>query len=161
MKFVEENAYSLNEGLEQSGFKNVVKNITMTYNKGIADEELEKLADKYLVNEGDCFVVIKKNGHPDKKVRPYKTNNISSKGTTKFTAATLLVDEAGNPITILQGKKPEVMSKVKKMFMDKELTKTVIAKKIRIADEDQADSFKIEYSPSKNFELGEYLFIGK
>lgn len=161
MKFVEENAYSLNEGLEQSGFKNVVRNITIAYNKGITDEALEELANKYLINEGDCFVVIKKNGHPDKKVRPYKTNIISSKGTTKFTAATLLVDEAGNPITILQGKKPEVMSKVKKMFMDKELTKTVIAKKIRIADEDQADSFKIEYSPSKNFELGEYLFIGK
>ena len=161
MKFVEENAYSLNEGLEQSGFKNVVRNITKIYNKGIADEELEQLANKYLVNEGDCFVVVKKNGHPDKKVRPYKANIISRKGTTKFTSATLLVDEAGNPITILQGKKPEVMSKVKKMFMDKELTKTVIAKKIRIADEDQADSFKIEYSPSKNFELGEYLFIGK
>lgn len=161
MKFVEENAYSLKEGLEQSGFKNVAKNITVAYNKGITDEELEKLADKYLVNEGDCFVVVKKAGHPDKKVRPFKASNIPSKGHTKFTAATLLVDEAGNPVAVMQGKKAEVIGKVKKMFMDRELTKTVIAKKIRIADEDQADSFKIEYSPSKNFEVGEYLFIGK
>lgn len=163
-------AYSYEDAVKESGFKEVVHNSTMAWNKycgKLNGEEFDKFTDEHINKftkqiEGDACAIVVEKGYPDTKMNPYVfKNKINKLGKRTYEQSLMVVgNESGKVYFIDKGKKTEIANKLKKMYSDREIKEDVTIKYVKTIKEGESEAFSMKYSPSNKCKLGTYVFFG-
>ena len=172
-KRVEINAYTRTEAVEQVNEANyfVQHDATQAWKKAgepsPLDKEFKEFAAEYLKRKtknapGVGCSITYKAGSADTRERPYKLNDVvNEQGRRKYVTTYTLVDDATGEILLKTTEnKSKAKELAKKLYVDGGYKGSATCTYTKEVSEGEPLAFKIKYDPSKNAEIGKYIFFG-
>lgn len=167
MKIIGIQAYSFADAKEQAAKQGltVVKNVTMRYQKAgePKDEKLDEFCkkcfedDKMTETTGSAYIIVWEKGSEDVRERPYKFNNIITEG--QLTKKRVFeIKTAEGKIVATAESKGEASRKAKEAIKD--VKENLVCEVVYRVDDEHKTVFTLDYTPSKNTNLGTYIVFG-
>lgn len=168
-KFLVVEAYSEEEALAKTNFKEIVHNCTIVWKQNVNEYESDEFIQfakeqiyKWTNNvPGKACVITLDNGVKNTREFPCKINDIiNQKGKRNYGKYIMITDESNKIVLISNESKIDVKRKIRNMYADGLITGKIKGTYIRMVDVGEPLAFTAEYSPSKNTKLGTYLIFG-